>query len=62
VAILSAIVECPRCGCEYSGVWAVSGDIQDMAEAPVSDKECPGCGHIIKAMEYPGWTWMTEAG
>jgi hypothetical protein len=58
---LSAIVECPRCACEFSGVWHVTGDIQDLAEAPVADKTCPSCGKVW-SMEYPGWTLFTEAG
>jgi hypothetical protein len=60
---LSAIVECPKCGTEFYGVWAVKGDIQDLAEAPVAPKYCPNpkCGHTWE-LEYPGWSFMTEAG
>lgn len=60
--VLSAIVECPKCKLEFAGIWPVAtGDIQDLAEAPVADKTCPWCGHVW-SMEYPGWTFFTEAG
>jgi ribosomal protein S27AE len=60
--VLSAFLECPQCGVEFAGVWAVDGDIQDMAEAPVADKTCPNCGFVMLDVEYPGWTFHTEAG
>lgn len=60
---LSAIVECPACELEFSGIWPIEGDIEDLAEAPVADKTCPNphCGYVW-SMEYPGWTFQTEAG
>ncbi len=59
---LTAFVTCNQCGNDYEGHWFDDSlDIQDMAEAPVSVQECPGCGHKQEE-EYPGWSFRSEAG
>jgi hypothetical protein len=35
--------------------------VQDMAEPPVAEQECPACGHK-QAETYPGWCFRSEAG
>jgi hypothetical protein len=67
VRVLTAIITCREaeggCGEEYDGIWPgeADGDEQDRAEAPVADQECPACHHVQSA-EYPGWSFLSEAG
>jgi hypothetical protein len=59
-SVLTSFVTCPVCEVDFEGVWAVDGDVSDMDGAPVADQICPD-GHVSEH-EYPGWTFMTEAG
>jgi len=35
--------------------------VQDMAEPPVAEQECPSCGHE-QVETFPGWCFRSEAG
>lgn len=59
-SVLTAFLACPECETEFEGAWAVAGDMSDMAEAPVATQTCPN-GHQTE-QEYPGWSFMSEAG
>jgi hypothetical protein len=59
--VLTALVECPECGEDVEGIWEDdSMDEEQRDEAPVATQECPA-GHSFEA-QYPGWSWLTEAG
>jgi len=58
----SALVTCLECGADYEGFWQDDSlDTQDRAEAPVATQRCPSCG-FEQDEEYPGWSFMNEAG
>jgi hypothetical protein len=60
--LLEAILTCIVCEVDYEGRWLVPGsDVQDMVEAPVASQTCTGCGDR-REVEYPGWSFRTEAG
>jgi len=60
---LPARVDCEKCGEVYEETWDDDSDtIEDMAEPPVKDSRCPGCGHVHEDMEWPGWMFRSEAG
>jgi hypothetical protein len=59
--LLTAFIDCGVCETTYEGVWADDSiDEQDRAEAPVADQTCPD-GHT-EPVEYPAWSWRSEAG
>jgi hypothetical protein len=58
--MLTAFLTCPQCGADFEGVWPVEGDVSDLDGAPVAGQTCPQ-GHVSEH-EYPGWSFMTEAG
>jgi hypothetical protein len=62
--VLHALVDCanPKCGETYEGLWTDDSlSVQDMAEPPEAEQECPSCGN--KQVEiFPGWTFRSEAG
>jgi len=61
---LTALVDCvnPDCGETYEGRWLDdSMSVQDMAEPPVAEQECPSCGHKQEET-YPAWCFRSEAG
>jgi hypothetical protein len=64
MVVLTALVDCenPDCGETYEGRWEDdSMSVQDMAEPPAAEQECPLCGH--KQFEvYPAWCFNSEAG
>lgn len=59
---LSALVDCANCWETYPGRWVDDSlSVQDMAEPPEAEQECPACGH--RQLEtYPGWCFRSEAG
>jgi hypothetical protein len=61
---LTALVDCgnPGCGETFDGHWQDDSlSVQDMAEPPEAEQECPACGH--RQLEvYPGWCFRSEAG
>jgi hypothetical protein len=60
--VLRGRVDCD-CGEIFEGVWRdPSLSLEDMAEAPVADQECPSCGKIHKDEQWPGWAFRSEAG
>lgn len=55
------LIECPECDVEFEGTWHDNSmDSEQRDEAPVQEQTCPN-GHIFEA-EYPGWSYMGEAG
>lgn len=60
--VLHANIDCEKCELTYEGTWHDdSHTVQDMAEPPVAEQECPGCGHRQQET-YPGWMYRSEAG
>lgn len=59
---LTALIDCAACGATFEGCWLDdSMSVQDMAEPPEAEQECPNCGH--RQLEtFPGWMFNTEAG
>lgn len=59
---LHALVDCEFCFETYDGRWTDdSMSVQDMAEPPEAEQECPSCGNK-QAEVYPGWCFRSEAG
>lgn len=59
--MMSCMLECPECGEEFEGQWADGSiDPEQRDEAPVQSQACPR-GHVFDA-EYPGWSYLSEAG
>jgi len=56
------IVDCLSCGEPFEGVWPVA-ELQDREDQPVAALTCPNpdCG-ATHDYEYPGWSYITEAG
>jgi len=54
------IVDCLSCGESFEGQWPVE-ELQDREELPVASLTCPHCGETHD-YEYPGWSYITEAG
>lgn len=61
--VLTGRVDCGGCELTFEATWADSSlSLEDMAEAPVADLTCPGCGAVLKDEPWPGWTFRSEAG
>jgi catabolite regulation protein CreA len=65
--VLTALVDCDEneggCGTTFQAIWTDDSlSVEDMAEPPVASITCPECGHVHVAMEWPGWTFYSEAG
>ena len=59
---LHALVDCENCEGAYDGRWTDdSMSVQDMAEPPCAEQECPSCGHQQLEI-YPKWCFQSEAG
>lgn len=59
----TALLECPACELTFEAEWQEELlDQQQLDEPPVSDFTCPGCGHCMPSVSYPGWTFFGEAG
>jgi len=59
--ILTAILDCPQCDVPFEGQWADDSiDPEQRDDAPVQIQACPN-GHQFEA-QYPGWSYLTEAG
>jgi hypothetical protein len=62
LTVLTAFVDCPACGTTYEGVWQDDSITdQDRDQAPVARQACPAC-LAGQDVEYPGWSWRSEAG
>jgi Zn finger protein HypA/HybF involved in hydrogenase expression len=60
--ILRALVDCAKCGETYEGTWTDDSlSVQDMAEPPEEEQECPACGNVQLEV-FPGWCFNSEAG
>jgi hypothetical protein len=60
--VLRANLDC-ECGEVFEGEWTdTSLSLEDMAEPPVADQQCPACGLIMADEPWPGWMWRSEAG
>lgn len=57
-------VTCDRCGEIFEGQffdYTESPSVEDLAEPPEGDHECPECGHRFSSA-LTGWMFYTEAG
>lgn len=59
---LTAFIDCSSCGTSFEGTWwDDSIDPEQRDAAPSALQVCPSCGYSELA-EYPGWSYLTEAG
>lgn len=57
------IIDCEECDEPFEGYWQDDSITEeDMTDLPVADQRCPGCGHINREVEWPGWFFKSEAG
>lgn len=59
----SQFIDCEDCDEPFEGYWSDDSITEeDMTDAPVADQRCPGCGHVNRDVEYPGWMHKSDAG
>lgn len=58
----AALLDCEVCQTTFEGHWRDDSiTVEDIAEPPAAPQRCPSCGHE-QQVEYPGWSFFTEAG